>query len=124
MVNRIFLTAAAAVALLAGAASAADQDQHQDQHHDEHQDQHQDHRKVVDKTVVHKTVVRGWAPRSDFRGGGRISRADWGRGRVIDYRVNHLRAPPPGYEWREIDGRYVLAAVATGLIADIILNAH
>ena len=35
---------------------------------------------------------------------------DWDRGqRVDDWQGRHLRRPPRGYEWREIDGQYVLA---------------
>lgn len=39
---------------------------------------------------------------------------------AIDYRRHHLRAPPRGYQWRHVDNDYILAAVATGLIAEII----
>ena len=92
-------------------------------------DDHHDDKRVVNKTVVHRTVVRptvarGWSTRSDFRQGGRVAREDWQRGRVVDYRVKHLRPPPRGYEWREVGGRYVLAAVATGLIASIIMSSQ
>ena len=35
----------------------------------------------------------------------------------------HLTAPPPGHRWvRYPDGRYLLVAVATGIIADILLG--
>jgi Ni/Co efflux regulator RcnB len=60
----------------------------------------------------------------DWRKGGRIGRDDWGRGVHVDYRAHHLRQPPRGYEWREVDGNYVLAAAATGLIVSIILANH
>lgn len=60
----------------------------------------------------------------DWRQGGRIARDDWRRGMHVDYRAHHLRRPPRGYEWREVDGNYVLAAAATGLIASIILANH
>ena len=60
----------------------------------------------------------------DWRAGGRIEKSDWGRGHHLDYRAHHLRQPPRGYEWREVDGNYVLAAVATGIIASVILNSH
>jgi len=53
--------------------------------------------------------------------GGRIERADWNRGQRVDYRRYRLQAPPRGYEWRRVDNNYVLAAVATGLIASVIL---
>ena len=42
---------------------------------------------------------------------------------VEDYRVYHLAPPPPGHRWiRDPDGRYILVAVATGIIADILLH--
>ena len=42
---------------------------------------------------------------------------------VEDYRVYHLAPPPPGHRWiRDPDGRYILVAIATGIIADILLN--
>jgi Ni/Co efflux regulator RcnB len=58
----------------------------------------------------------------EWKKGGRIQHSDWDRGHKVDYRAHHLRQPPRGYEWREVDGNYVLAAVATGLIASIILS--
>ncbi|HTH96300.1 MAG TPA: RcnB family protein [Stellaceae bacterium] len=60
----------------------------------------------------------------DWRNGGHISHNDWNRGARVDYRAHHLHAPPRGYEWREVDGNYVLAAVATGLIASVLLANH
>jgi Ni/Co efflux regulator RcnB len=49
---------------------------------------------------------------------------DWDRGAKLDWRSHHLRQPPHGYEWREVDGNYVLAAAATGVIASLIANSH
>ncbi|MBK0055683.1 RcnB family protein [Stenotrophomonas sp. S39] len=40
---------------------------------------------------------------------------------VRDYRHHGLHAPARGQEWRKVDGRYVLVAVATGIIADVVL---
>lgn len=49
---------------------------------------------------------------------------DWRRGMVIsDWGRYNLRRPPYGYQWRYVDGQFILAAVATGLIASIILAA-
>jgi Ni/Co efflux regulator RcnB len=59
-----------------------------------------------------------------WKKGGRIAAADWGRGQTVDYHAHHLRQPPRGYEWRQVDGNYVLAAVATGLIASVIAASH
>ena len=60
----------------------------------------------------------------DWKKGGKIHDEDWKRGEHFDYHAAHLREPPRGYEWREVDGNYVLAAVATGLIASVILASH
>ena len=57
----------------------------------------------------------------EWRKGAKIRKEDWQRGTVVDYRTHHLKPPPRGYEWREVDGNYVLAAVATGVIASAIV---
>jgi Ni/Co efflux regulator RcnB len=57
----------------------------------------------------------------EWRKGYHMKREDWGRAERIDYRTYHLRRPPRGYEWREVDGNYVLAAVATGVIASLVV---
>src|SRR4249919_2474443 len=42
---------------------------------------------------------------------------------VEDYRDYELREPPRGHRWvRTEDGRFILVAVATGIIADILLH--
>lgn len=43
---------------------------------------------------------------------------------VSDWKNNHLRKPPRGYHWVQANNQYVLAAVATGLIADIIMASN
>ena len=57
----------------------------------------------------------------EWKKGARMRQEDWGRGEKIDYHQYHLRRPPSGYEWREVDGNYVLAAIATGLIASVVV---
>jgi len=57
----------------------------------------------------------------EWHKGAKISHDDWNRGQVVDYRTYHLSAPPNGYQWRSVDGNYVLAAVATGVIASAIV---
>jgi Ni/Co efflux regulator RcnB len=56
--------------------------------------------------------------------GERIGHDDWARSAPVDFRARHLRQPPHGYEWRDIDGRTILAAAASGAIADVVLNAR
>lgn len=45
----------------------------------------------------------------EWKKGEHIRHEDWDRGERVDYRAHHLNAPPRGYEWRSIDGNYVLA---------------
>ncbi|HTB65640.1 MAG TPA: RcnB family protein [Steroidobacteraceae bacterium] len=56
----------------------------------------------------------------EWKKGAKMRDEDWKRGAHVDYKERHLRAPPQGYEWREVDGNYVLAAVATGVIASVV----
>ena len=46
---------------------------------------------------------------SEWKAGAKIPQEDWNRGDKVDYKQNHLRRPPEGHEWRQIDGNYVLA---------------
>jgi Ni/Co efflux regulator RcnB len=41
---------------------------------------------------------------------------------VSDWKNNHLRKPPRGYHWVQANNQYVLAAVASGVIADIMMG--
>ncbi len=82
-----FATAAAltvlSASLLGGSAYAQDQDHHDnDNHH----------------YVEHK----------DWKKGQQIRQEDWNRGERVEYQQYHLSAPPRGYEWRLIDGNYLL----------------
>jgi len=43
---------------------------------------------------------------------------------VQDWGYYGLRQPPYGYRWVYADGNFVLMAVATGLIADIVLHGY
>ena len=74
------------------------------QHDDHHDDHHQNY-------VHHQEWRKGYHMRGE----------DWSRGQRVDYHAYHLSAPPRGYEWREVDGNYVMAAVATGVIASVIV---
>jgi Ni/Co efflux regulator RcnB len=98
---RIFAVGALALTLSGGAAIA--QDHHDDQNHHD-----QDHR---DKYVRH----------DDWKKGQHMRHEDWDRGsRVADWRTRHLRRPPNGYEWRDVDGQYVLAN-SDGVIFQVVI---
>jgi Ni/Co efflux regulator RcnB len=49
----------------------------------------------------------------EWKKGAPIRREDWNRGDKVDYHHDHLSAPPRGYEWRSVDGNYVLANSST-----------
>ena len=77
------------------------------EHRDDRRDDHHD---------THRYVRH-----DEWRKGEHMRREDWDRGQRIDYHRYHLQRPPRGYEWREVDGNYVLGAIATGLIASTII---
>lgn len=91
----------------------ADNDHHDDHHGDRHDNRHDD-RHEMQRVHEHRHWHRG----------GRIEHQDWDRGARVDYRVYHLHEPPPGYEWRQVGSNFILAAVATGIIASIIAAQH
>lgn len=110
--KRIALIAAAlltaATPLAAAAPAFADQG-HGHYARNDHRDRHHTHVVVVKKQVWHK--------------GDRI-RYDNHRFHEFDYRVYRYNAPPRGYHYIRDNntGEILLAAIATGVIASIILN--
>jgi Ni/Co efflux regulator RcnB len=56
----------------------------------------------------------------EWKKGAAIRHEDWDRGDKIDYRQYHLSAPPEGYEWRMIDGNYVLVNTSSFAIRTVI----
>jgi Ni/Co efflux regulator RcnB len=61
-------------------------------------------------------------PRREVREWHRGDRYD-GRCEWVDWRREHLREPPHGYEWVDEGGQFVLIAITTGIIADVLLHA-
>ena len=126
--KRLIITTLAAT-LLAGTAlsgTAMAQGQHHDdrgrydQRHDDRHDSRYDRR---DDRRDHRADRRD--DRREYRRWQRGQRLDAryrdNRYYVNDYRRHGLRAPPRGYRWQRVDDSYVLAAVATGLIASVII---
>jgi Ni/Co efflux regulator RcnB len=89
-------------------------------------------RKVLSVAVVSAVLTAGSAFAQDhyvrhdeWHKGAKINQSDWNRGAQVDWHAHHLQSPPNGYQWRQVDGNYVLAAAATGLIAaTIIASTH
>ena len=67
---------------------------------------------------------KGWKKKHDYRRGERIDVVYLDRRYYVDdYSHHHLHAPPRGHRWvRTDDGKFILVAVATGIIADILLH--
>ncbi len=66
---------------------------------------------------------RGAGPNHQFHRGERLSGEYSQRYYVVDdWRDHRLSAPPRGYHWIQAGGDYVLVAIATGIIVDLLLN--
>ncbi|MDA3913716.1 RcnB family protein [Oleiagrimonas sp.] len=105
----------------------SDQNRHENEHdrrehHDRrgHHDRNRDGRYREYSNVRHDRGRReGW-----YHTGGRLPRAYRGSRYVVnDWRGEHLRAPPRGYRWHRSDnGDFLLVAISTGIITQILLN--
>ena len=110
----------AALAVAIPAISMADP-QDRDYEHDRASWQH-DH-PDWDHPGYRHDAYRGVGPDHQWHHGDRIPREYWGpRYVVTDWRGHHLSEPPRGYHWVQVNGDYVLAAIATGVILDTLLT--
>lgn len=66
---------------------------------------------------------RGAGPGHKFHKGDRLPNEWRTRQYVVnDWHAHHLKRPPRGYHWVQTGTDYVLVAIATGVIAQIILS--
>ena len=66
---------------------------------------------------------RGAGPDHNFYRGGRLPAQYRNHQYVVnDWRGHHLSAPPRGYQWVQTGADYVLVAIATGIIAQLLLS--
>jgi Ni/Co efflux regulator RcnB len=66
---------------------------------------------------------RGAGPNHAFHRGDRLPAEYRHRNYVVDdWRGHNLSAPPRGYHWVQTGGDYVLVAIATGVILQLLLN--
>jgi Ni/Co efflux regulator RcnB len=66
---------------------------------------------------------RGAGPDHQFYRGGRLPVQYRTQQYVVnDWRGHHLSAPPRGYHWVQTGGDYVLVAIATGIILQLLLS--
>jgi Ni/Co efflux regulator RcnB len=101
LMKKILSACAASLVAVALSTGAQAQD-HRDDHHDDHHDN--------SHYVEHREWKKGY----------HMDHNDWDRGDRVDYHQYHLAPPPSGYEWRRVDGNFVEAAVATGVIASLV----
>lgn len=125
MKNKLIAAAIIAAAFAAqGSAFADDHDHdHRGPHHDNrhHRDYHHDSRHDFRHDYRHDG--RGAGPRHDFYRGQRLAPEYRRHEYVVDnWRGHHLKAPPRGYHWVQTGPDYVLVAITTGIIAQIVLS--
>ncbi len=107
------LSALAIGVLLLSPVAASAHDKHRDRDRHDHDDHH-------DRDDRHDRGRKRGHHKHDYRRGVvYVERRVY----VDDYPRYHLHEPPRGHRWvRSDDGRYVLIAVATGIIADVLLH--
>ena len=72
---------------------------------------------------MHQDGERGAGPGHSYYRGDRMPMNYRGHQYVVDdWRGHGLRAPPRGYHWVQTGGDYVLVAIATGVIMELLLN--
>ena len=121
--------AAAVIGMSAGPVMAQshghDRDDHghydkHDKHHDKYDHGKYDHRDERRYSGMHdRGRHEGW-----YKRGGHVP-VEYRTGRyvVTDWHREHLRQPPRGYHWvRSDNGDFLLIAVATGVITDLLLH--
>jgi Ni/Co efflux regulator RcnB len=118
----------------------------------EHRELARDHREVhQDRRDLHYDRARAesWHDRTEWRdfhgsragywyapgyGYHSVGHYGWRRGAYVPVTYRHyyvqdwgyygLRPPPPGYRWIYADGNFVLMAIASGLIADLVIHGY
>jgi Ni/Co efflux regulator RcnB len=122
MTHRKLVAALAALSL--GLGNVAFADDHDHGRGDDHRGNadHRDNNRGPDRQMAQHDS-RGAGPDHSFYRGGRLPTQYRSRQYVVDdWRGHHLSAPPRGYHWVQTGGDYVLAAIATGVIASVLLN--
>ena len=80
-------------------------------------------RRYYDARNFRRDDYRGGGPRHDLRRGQRLSQEYRDNRYVVsDWRARRLSAPPRGQHWVQAGNDYVLAAIATGVITQILLS--
>ena len=110
----------AIVALSLATGGLAFGDDHADRNEKAQRGGQQDHRANTNNA---RRDERGAGPNHQFHKGDRLPAEYHHRNYVVDdWRGHHLSAPPRGYHWVQVGGDYVLVAIATGVILQLLLD--
>lgn len=91
------------------------------EYRDERREERREYRD--DRRDDRREARRGAGPRHDLYRGQRLPASYHHRQYVVDnWRSHRLSAPPRGYHWVQVGNDYVLAAIATGIIASVLLG--
>jgi len=77
----------------------------------------------ANRDAARNNALRGAGPEHRFHRGDRLPAHYHRRDYVVeDWRRYHLHEPPRGHHWVRVGNDYVLVAIATGVIAELMLN--
>jgi Ni/Co efflux regulator RcnB len=142
MKMKAIASAVMAISLAAGGVASAqnygDRNDHQQRNDQgdrrDNQGRQQDHRDGRDRGQPNRDQRGDWhggdrqggrgaGPNHEFYRGQRLPPEYRNRQYVVDdWRGHHLNAPPRGYHWVQTGGDYVLVAISTGIILQLLLN--
>jgi Ni/Co efflux regulator RcnB len=105
-------------------------DRRDDRYNDRHDEKHRDdrdhdhgHGYAYGRERDHDGMYEHGRREGWYRRGGYVPVEYRTRYVVTDWRYDRLREPPRGYHWvRSDNGDFLLVAIATGVIVDLILN--
>ncbi len=88
-----------------------------------HEGRQSDRREGRGQDNYERRDERGAGPNHDWRRGGRIP-VEYRHSMYVvdDWRGHRLSAPPRGYHWVQSGNDYVLVAIATGVILQLLLD--
>jgi Ni/Co efflux regulator RcnB len=124
MNKKIIVSAVMAMFLTtSGASFAQGRGDRDDRGRNDGQRGQQDRRDNDNRGRGHNDDRRGAGPNHAFHRGDRLPAEYRHRQYVVnDWRGHNLSAPPRGYQWVQSGGDYILIAVATGIIAQLLLG--
>lgn len=128
MKSKMIISALIAISIAASGSALAqrgndnhDRNDHNDRN--DHGQQHDNDGRRDDARKFKRDDSRGGGPKHDLRRGQRLSQEYRDKRYVVnDWKARHLNAPPRGHQWVRAGNDYVLAAIATGVITQILLS--